>query len=82
LRYTSYHEDYRRHHLGEALFVPQAMTPDELESGYRWAVREISRCGGASRRAWRTWRETGNPFSAAISLAWPRTGLRARTGEG
>ena len=82
LRHISYPEDYRRHHLGEALFVPQAMTPDELEIGYRWASKEISRWGVASRRAWRTWRETGDPFAAAIALAWTRTGLRARTGGG
>jgi radical SAM superfamily enzyme YgiQ (UPF0313 family) len=78
LRFTAYPEDYRRHHLGQALFTPLALTPEQLEVGYRWAAAEISRWPVAARRAWCTWRKTGNLFATAVALAWTRSGLRAR----
>lgn len=81
LRFTAYPADYRRHHLGQALFQPRAMTPEQLEAGYRWAVGQVSRWPVVIRRAWRTWRETGNPFAAAVAVAWTRSGLRARVTE-
>lgn len=79
LLYTAYPEDYRRHHLGQALFTPQTMTPAELEAGARWAVGAISNWPVILRRSWRTWQDTGNVFAAFIALAWTRSGLRART---
>jgi radical SAM superfamily enzyme YgiQ (UPF0313 family) len=78
LLYTAYPEDYRRHHLGQALFAPQQMSPAELEEGYRWAVADVSRWPAVIRRSWRTWRDTGNIFAAIVAMAWTRTGLRAR----
>jgi len=80
LLYTTYPHDYQRHHLGQALFLPQMMSPAQLEAGYRWAVGEVSRWPVVMRRAWRTWRATGDPFAALIALAWTRSGLCARIG--
>jgi len=81
LRHTSYPADYRRHHLGQALFQPRAMTSEQLEAGARWAIGQVSRWPVIIRRAWRTWRATGNPFAAAVAVAWTRSGLRARMTE-
>lgn len=78
LLYTTYPEDYWRHHLGQALFVPKMMTPDQLETGTRWAVNAISGWPVLLQRGWRTWRDTGNAFAALIAVAWTRSGLRAR----
>lgn len=79
LLYTSYPADYARHHLGQALFLPRSMTPKALEIGYRWAIDQVSGWRVLGPRAWRTWRVTGNPFAALVSLAWTRSGLRSRT---
>lgn len=78
LLYTNYPEDYRRHHLGQALFAPKAMTAAELEAGAREAVAAISGWPALLRRGWCTWRDTGNVFAALIAIAWTRSGLRAR----
>ena len=78
LLYTDYPADYARHHLGQALFTPAAMSPAELEVGMRRAVAAVSGWPVLVRRAWRTWRATGNPFAALVAMAWTRTGLRAR----
>jgi radical SAM superfamily enzyme YgiQ (UPF0313 family) len=82
LLFTTYPEDYRRHHLGQALFVPQQMGTAELEAGYRRAARDVSRWPAIFRRSWRTWRETGDLFAALVAMAWTRTGLRARLADG
>ena len=82
LLFTDYPDDYRRHHLGQALFAPQQMSAAELETGYRWAVGDVSRWPAVFRRSWRTWRDTGNAFAALVALAWTRTGLRARLADG
>ncbi len=81
LLYTNYPEDYGRHHLGQALFVPHAMTPAALEAGAREAVAAISGWPILLRRGWRTWWDTGNAFAALIAMAWTRSGLRARSRE-
>lgn len=78
LLYTAYPEDYRRHHLGQALFAPRTMTPAALEAGAREAVAAISGWPALLRRGWRTWRDTGDAFAALIAVAWTRSGLRAR----
>jgi hypothetical protein len=78
LLFMTYPDDYRRHHLGQALFTPQQMSAAELEAGYRWAVGDVSRWPAVFRRSWRTWRDTRNAFAALVALAWTRTGLRAR----
>jgi radical SAM superfamily enzyme YgiQ (UPF0313 family) len=82
LLFTAYPEDYRRHHLGQALFAPQHMSTGELEAGYRWAVRDVSRWPTVVRRSWRTWRDTGDVFAALVAMVWTRTGLRARLADG
>ncbi len=79
LIFTSYPEDYRRHHLGQALFVPTQMTVQQLERGARWAAHEIGRWPIVLQRAWRTWRQTRSMAAALIALTWTRSGLYART---
>ncbi|WP_423222462.1 B12-binding domain-containing radical SAM protein [Candidatus Amarolinea aalborgensis] len=78
LIFTSYPQDYRRHHLGQALFVPAKMTTRQLEDGMRRATHEIGCWPVAVQRAWRTWRHTHNFFAALIALVWTRSGLLAR----
>jgi radical SAM superfamily enzyme YgiQ (UPF0313 family) len=82
LLYTAYPDDYGRHTLGQALFLPQQMSPAQLEAGYRRAAGEVSRWPAVLRRSWRTWRDTGNAFAAVVAMAWTRTGLRARLADG
>jgi radical SAM superfamily enzyme YgiQ (UPF0313 family) len=82
LLFTAYPDDYRRHDLGQALFLPQQMSPAQLEEGYRRAVSDVSRWPAVLRRSWRTWRDTGNAFAALIAMAWTRTGLRGRLAAG
>jgi radical SAM superfamily enzyme YgiQ (UPF0313 family) len=82
LLFTAYPGDYRRHHLGQALFVPQQMGTAELEAGYRRAARDVSRWPVVVRRSWRTWQDTGNLVAALVAMAWTRTGLHARLADG
>jgi radical SAM superfamily enzyme YgiQ (UPF0313 family) len=82
LLYTAYPDDYGRHTLGQALFLPRQMSPAQLELGYRRAAAEISRWPAVLRRSWRTWRSTGSAFAAVVALAWTRSGLRARLADG
>ncbi len=70
--------DYARLDLTRAVFVPQAMTPQQAEAGLVAATQRISAWPVALRRAWRTWRDTGNLTAAVVSLLWTRTGLRER----
>ncbi|MHB0875004.1 MAG: B12-binding domain-containing radical SAM protein [Anaerolineae bacterium] len=70
--------DYALLDLNRAVFRPQAMSPAEAEAGLRLATKRISDWPVALRRAWRTWRETGEFMAAAVSLTWTRTGLRER----
>ena len=82
LIFTQYPQDYRRHHLGQALFIPARMTTRQLEEGARWAMNEISRWPIVLRRSWQTWRHTRSLFAALIALIWTRSGLLARTHQG
>jgi radical SAM superfamily enzyme YgiQ (UPF0313 family) len=78
LLYTRFPEDYARYDLRTAVFRPLMMTPEQLEEGVIWATRAVGSRGVAARRAWRTWRETGNPMMAAIAFRWNRSGLFQR----
>lgn len=70
--------DYALFDLNRAVFMPQAMTPQQAEAGLAAATRAISAWPVALRRALGTWRVTGSPAAALISLLWTRTGLHAR----
>lgn len=78
LIFTSYPDDYERHHLGQALFIPTQMTVQQLETGAHWAAQEIGRWPIVLQRAWRTWRQTHSMSAALIALTWTRSGLYAR----
>lgn len=79
LIFTEYPQDYRRHHLGQALFVPARMTTRQLEEGARWAMHEVSRWPVVLQRSWQTWRHTHSLFAALIALIWTRSGLLPRS---
>ena len=70
--------DYALLDLNRAVFRPQAMSPAEAEAGLRLATKRVSDWPVALRRAWRTWRDTGQFMAAAVSLTWTRTGLHER----
>ncbi len=78
LLFTDFPADYALFDLVHAVFVPQAMTPQQAEAGLETAAKAISAWPVALRRAYRTWRATRNPAAALISLAWTRTGLHSR----
>jgi radical SAM superfamily enzyme YgiQ (UPF0313 family) len=70
--------DYALCDLTRATFIPEAMSPRQAEAGLVAATQGIARWPVALRRAVRTWRDTGDFTSAAISLLWTRTGLHRR----
>jgi radical SAM superfamily enzyme YgiQ (UPF0313 family) len=78
LLYTNFPEDYRRFDLRTAIFRPRKLAPEQLEEGVVWATRAVGSRVPAARRAWRTWRETGNPLVATIAYRWNRSGLYNR----
>jgi radical SAM superfamily enzyme YgiQ (UPF0313 family) len=78
LLYTDFPADYARYDLQTAVFRPQRMAPEELEEGVVWATQAVGSRAVVARRAWRTWRETGNPLVATIAYRWNRSGLYHR----
>jgi len=78
LLYTDFPADYARYDLRTAVFRPLQMTPEQLEEGVVWATAAISSRSVAARRAWATWRTTGNPLLAGIAYRWNRSGLYQR----
>ncbi len=81
LLYTNFPADYARYDLRTAVFQPLKMTPRQLEEGLVWATKSVGSWPAAARRAWRTWRVTGNLVMAAIALRWNRSGLYRRVVE-
>ncbi len=78
LLYTDFPADYVRYDLRTAVFRPLHMTPEQLEEGLQWVTRALASWPVVVKRAWHTWRATGNPAMAAIALAWNRTGFYRR----
>jgi radical SAM superfamily enzyme YgiQ (UPF0313 family) len=78
LLYTDFPADYARYDIRTAVFRPLQMTPEQLEEGLAWTTRAVSARAIAARRAWRTWRDTGNPLMAAVAYRWNRSGLFRR----
>jgi len=70
--------EYALFDLNRAVFTPRALSPQEVEAGLSRATHAIARWPVALRRAARTWRVTGDPAAAIISLLWTRTGLHRR----
>jgi radical SAM superfamily enzyme YgiQ (UPF0313 family) len=75
LLYTNFPADYARYDIRRATFRPRQMTPEQLEAGIVWASKAVGSRAVTARRAWRTWRDTGNPFMAAVAYRWNRSGL-------
>jgi radical SAM superfamily enzyme YgiQ (UPF0313 family) len=75
LLHTDFPADYARYDLHTAVFRPMKMTPEQLEEGLVWATQAVGSRSAAVRRAWNTWRATGNPAAAVLALRWNRTGL-------
>lgn len=75
---SNFPADYALLDLNRAVFQPESMSPSEAEAGLRRATSSISAWPVALRRAWRTWRDTGEFMAAAVSLMWTRTGLHER----
>jgi radical SAM superfamily enzyme YgiQ (UPF0313 family) len=78
LLYTDFPDDYARYDLHTAVFRPQKMTPEQLAEGLKWATQAVSSQGMAARRAWHTWRATGNLLMTALAFGWNRSGLYRR----
>ncbi len=81
LLYTDFPADYARYDLQTAVFRPLTMTPEQLEEGVVWATRAVGSRSMATRRAWRTLRQTRNPFFAVVAYRWNRSGLYHRVVE-
>jgi radical SAM superfamily enzyme YgiQ (UPF0313 family) len=81
LLYTNFPADYQRYDLRTAVFRPRQMTPEQLEEGLVQAVRAVGAWGVVARRAWNTWRASGNALVTAIALGWNRSGLYRRVVE-
>ena len=75
LLYTDFPEDYALYDLHTAVFRPTMMTPEQLEEGLVWATQAVGSRSAAVRRAWNTWRASGNAAAAVLALRWNRTGL-------
>ena len=75
LLYTNFPADYARYDIRRATFRPRQMTPEQLEAGIVWASKAVGSRAVTARRAWRTWRDTGNLFIAAVAYRWNRSGL-------
>lgn len=75
---TNLPADYAMLDLKRLLFEPAGMSRQEAEQGLARAIQSVARWPVALRRAARTWRDTGNPSAAFISLIWTRTGLHQR----
>lgn len=78
LLYTDFPVDYARYDLRTAVYRPLHMTPEQLEEGLRWVTQAVGSRAVALRRAWHTWRATGNPLMAFIALRWNRSGFYDR----
>jgi radical SAM superfamily enzyme YgiQ (UPF0313 family) len=78
LLYTDFPADYARYDLQTAVFRPLKMPAEKLEQGLIWATEAVGSWAAVGRRAWNTWRQTGNPVMTAIALGWNRSGLYRR----
>lgn len=81
LLYTDFPADYARYDLGTAVFRPRNMTPEQLEEGLVWAAQAVGSWRMVARRAWRTWRATGNAVMTVMAFGWNRSGLYHRVVE-
>ncbi len=81
LLFTNFPADYARYDLRTAVFRPRLMTPEQLEEGLVRAVQAVGDWRVVARRAWNTWRATGNALMAAIAFGWNRSGLYRRVVE-
>jgi radical SAM superfamily enzyme YgiQ (UPF0313 family) len=81
LLYTDYPADYSRYDTNAAVFRPLRMTPEELEEGLVRAANALGARSAAARRAWDTFRRTGDPLVSALIYRWHRSGLYRRITE-
>jgi radical SAM superfamily enzyme YgiQ (UPF0313 family) len=78
LLYVDFPADHARYDLRTAVFQPLKMTPEQLEAGLLWATEAVGSHGAVARRAWHTWRSTGNPLMTLLALFWNRSGFYRR----